>query len=601
MAKKEIKPINKVLPVLKIFFKPVCEKYPFFFVLEVLKMIISIAQPFIAIIISPMIVDELLGARDITKLITLAVIMIVGEFLTSFIGESLGSLLSNYQERLNNLIEMELSRHSMNIDFQLTEDKKALDQLHKAQTGIEWYSGGAYGMAESLFGIIGNVIKIVSFTVILCMHAPLVLVAIVIYVIVSTICNKKVNEIEFKAFSQLSAVNRLFGYFGYEVADFSYGKDIRLYEGKNVFLEKWDKNIVECIKHWRWQARSQEKVRYISTVMSILRIAFTYLYTAILVLLGHFTIGTYTQIVTTAGSFESTLGGLVYNIIDILKKSNYAYEYYIYMNYPEAMPKGNEHVAEGIHEIEFRNVSFAYPGTEKKVLDNVNIKINPGEHLSIVGLNGAGKTTFIKLLCRLYDPTEGTILLNGKDIKEYEYKEYVQQYAPVFQDFKLFGFTVLENVVMKDSKKISDDERSKMRKMIDKVELTEFLDKLPKAEDTQIFKIFEEDGIEPSGGEQQKLAFARALYKDSQCLILDEPTAALDPIAEYEIYHQFDTLVGDKTTFYISHRLSSCRFCDRIAVFAEGTIKELGTHDTLVTIPGGIYAGMFEAQAQYYR
>ena len=265
------------------------------------------------------------------------------------------------------------------------------------------------------------------------------------------------------------------------------------------------------------------------------------------------------------------------------------------------MEKHQDPVKEGLHTIEFRDVCFAYPGTDKLILDHVNIRVRPGEKLSVVGLNGAGKTTFIKLLCRLYDPTSGEILLDGKDIREYEYDAYMKQFAPVFQDFKLFGFTIGENILFQEETLRSGEETQKLERLMKLVEMDEFISKQEKGIDTTVFTVFDEEGIEPSGGEQQKIAIARALYKDAPVIILDEPTAALDPVAEYEIYRQFHTLVGEKTAIYISHRLSSCRFCDTIAVFADGKIQEYGSHDQLANIPNGIYAGMFEAQARYYR
>ncbi|MBQ7428745.1 MAG: ABC transporter ATP-binding protein [Butyrivibrio sp.] len=264
------------------------------------------------------------------------------------------------------------------------------------------------------------------------------------------------------------------------------------------------------------------------------------------------------------------------------------------MDYPAALPKGDKHIEKKDHEIEFRHVSFAYPKTDRKILDDISIKIRPGEHLSIVGLNGAGKTTFIKLLCRLYDPTEGEILVDGVNIKEYDYKEYMQQIAPVFQDFKLFAFSMGENIAFDKAG------NAKISKYTDLVGLKDLLGKLDNGFNTNIFKYFDEKGIEPSGGEQQKIAISRALFKDSPIVILDEPTAALDPLAEYEVYKEFHTLVGGKTAVYISHRLSSCKFCDKIAVFSEGHIAEYGTHDELINVPSGIYAEMFEAQAKYY-
>ncbi|MDE5679135.1 MAG: ABC transporter ATP-binding protein/permease, partial [Lachnospiraceae bacterium] len=279
----------------------------------------------------------------------------------------------------------------------------------------------------------------------------------------------------------------------------------------------------------------------------------------------------------------------------IIKKTNYAYEYIVLMRYPIAIEKGEKHVENKPHTIEFKNVDFTYPNTEVQVLKNVSLTLHAGEHLSVVGLNGAGKTTFVKLLCRLYDPTAGEILLDGVNISEYDYNEYMQLFSPVFQDFKLFAFSMKENIILGD-----DMKQEAVLPLVKQVGLEEKVSSMEKGLDTSLFKFYEEDGIEPSGGEQQKLAIARALYKKAPVVILDEPTAALDPVAEYDIYRQFEELVGGKTAVYISHRLSSCKFCDRIAVFSEGRVAEYGAHDELLKL-GGIYAEMFAAQAQYYQ
>lgn len=213
-----------------------------------------------------------------------------------------------------------------------------------------------------------------------------------------------------------------------------------------------------------------------------------------------------------------------------------------------------------------------------------------------MGLNGAGKTTFIKLLCRLYEVTEGEICIDGVNIMEYAEEEYRKLFAVVFQDFKLFAFSLRENV----APGLETVDEKRLEQVLTQTGLYEDAQKLADGLDTTIYKSFDEKGVELSGGQQQKTAISRALYRDAPIVILDEPTAALDPIAEYEIYRQFHTLVGGKTAIYISHRLSSCRFCDHIAVFAEDTVKEYGTHDELVVREGGIYAEMFHAQAQYY-
>ena len=595
MDGKEIKTIQKLFPVIRTLFSTAGRQYPWFFVMEALKTLIQIFQPFLGLFLTPLLVDELCGGRNVRTLATYAAVLVIGECVLSILLARVNTTLQKYQERLDNYFAMEISRHSMGLDFQLTEDKKALDQLEKAVTGMSWYSGGAYGIGEQVFMFIGKVFKIAGFVTVITVHAPALLIVVLIYVVISGWVRSKLNEIELISYGNLSKSNRLFGYFGWEVVDFRFGKDIRLYDARRMLVEKWKKYTEESIGAWKWRADKGYPYNLALDGAGLVRSLITYFYAGYLVIREAFSIGIFTQMISAAGGLDATLGGLVWNVQELMKRCNYAYEYVLFMEYPEAMPKGTAHVKPGEHRIEFRNVTFAYPGTDKKVLDGVNITVEPGEHLSIVGLNGAGKTTFIKLLCRLYDPTEGEILVDGRNIMEYDYKEYVGQFAPVFQDFKIFGFSIGENIVFDNM------DQARLKEMLKLTGLDGMTQKLPKGVDTPVFKMFEEDGIEPSGGEQQKMAIARALYKNASVIILDEPTAALDPMAEYEIYKQFHSLVGDKTAFYISHRLSSCRFCDKIAVFSEGGIAEYGSHEELVNISGGIYAKMFEAQAQYYK
>lgn len=598
---KKMKSTKKILPVMKTLFGTAGKKYPFFFVLEFFRMVVEVLQPFVGIILLPKIVDEICGARNLRVLITLALILIVSECVLTLLLEGFQTKLRKYQERMDNYFSMQIGIHSMGLDFQLTEDKEALDQLDRAKTGMTWYSGGAYGIAEQVFMFFGNVFKIAGFVTIIAVNAPWMLLILMLYVVVSGIITAKTNRIELKAYNRLSKVNRLFGYFGWSIVDFRYGKDIRLYDAKDMMLERWEKNTEESNAAWKWQGDTGYKYRKYGVLARTLMSIAQYLYVGLLAVRRLISIGIFTQIIETVGALDATLNGLVWNVQELVKRCNYAYEYVLFMKYPEAMEKHQDPVKEGLHTIEFRDVCFAYPGTDKLILDHVNIRIRPGEKLSVVGLNGAGKTTFIKLLCRLYDPTSGEILLDGKDIREYEYDAYMKQFAPVFQDFKLFGFTIGENILFQEETLRSGEETQKLERLMKLVEMDEFISKQEKGIDTTVFTVFDEEGIEPSGGEQQKIAIARALYKDAPVIILDEPTAALDPVAEYEIYRQFHTLVGEKTAIYISHRLSSCRFCDTIAVFADGKIQEYGSHDQLANIPNGIYAGMFEAQARYYR
>jgi len=266
-----------------------------------------------------------------------------------------------------------------------------------------------------------------------------------------------------------------------------------------------------------------------------------------------------------------------------------------YLNVPMRLRTGTQlPPPAGQHRIEFRSVSFRYAGAEKWALRRISLVLEPGEKLSIVGENGSGKTTFAKLLMRLYDPTEGEILLDGVDIRRIDCDRYMELFSAVFQDFQLFSMSLRDNIAL--GLPVSDEE---ILHALDQVGLSGFVRSLPRGLDTHIDRLFDENGVIPSGGEGQRIALARALIRNSPLILLDEPTAALDPRAEYEIYQGFDSLTKGKTAVYISHRLSSSRFCDRIVVLHGGEIIECGTHDELISLAGR-YAELYRMQAQFY-
>jgi len=597
---KDTKKLQKVIPVFKTMFPLISKKYPGFFVAKILETIFNTIRPFISLLITPLLIDELIGERNIDKLIKYVLILVLGQVVIYILTNFCHNKIMKYRERISNYLNRVLSKHIMELDFQLTEDKAALDQLEKAQNGLSWY-GSITDTINDFFEIITNVLKSIGVITVIAFTAPIILIFIFISVIAATLLIEKQNKIQFMYYEKLSNVNRMFGYFGWTLSDFRYGKDIRLYDAKSMMVDRWKNFSEEAATHWENQAKGIYPYTLTQNLLDIARTMITILYIGYLALHGQITIGGFTQMLEATGTLNQSFGGIVWTVQSIIQKCAYSYEFVQFMKYPEAIPKGSLPIQNCSHTIEFKDVTFAYPGTEKKVLDGVNITISPGEKLSIVGLNGAGKTTFIKLLCRLYDPTSGEILVDGVNIKNYDYKQYMKQFAPVFQDFQMFGFKINENIVFKDEAGMSAEEKQEFERIIKLVELDKMVEKQSKGAETYLFRYFDDEGIEPSGGEQQKMAIARALAKNSPVIILDEPTAALDPIAEYEIYKQFNNLVGNKTAFYISHRLSSCRFCDHIAVFSDGKIAEYGTHDELSKMENGIYAEMFEAQAQYYR
>ena len=323
---------------------------------------------------------------------------------------------------------------------------------------------------------------------------------------------------------------------------------------------------------------------------------FSYLFVAVKVLTGAVTIGAFTQytgaMMKLAGGFQA----VTWNNTQIKRANDYMTDFLELMKMENRHATGTipvEKRLDGEYEIEFKDVSFRYPGSEEMILKHVNCKLNMKDKLALVGENGAGKTTFIKLLCRLYEPTEGAITLNGIDIRKYREEEYRELFGVVFQDFKLFAFPLWQNLVTAYAR---DD--VKLQDCLMRAGAAEFVERLPEGVDTLLFKD-REGGVDISGGEAQKLALARALYKDAPFVVLDEPTAALDPISEAEVYAGFHEMVKDKTSIYISHRMSSCRFCDDIVVFHHGEIVERGSHEELLGKQGH-YAGMWHAQAKYY-
>ena len=255
----------------------------------------------------------------------------------------------------------------------------------------------------------------------------------------------------------------------------------------------------------------------------------------------------------------------------------------------------SDYIAEG-YELKLENVSFRYPGTDRDVIRHMDLTLRPGEKVAVVGLNGAGKTTLVKLLCGFYDPDEGRVLLNGVDIRQFDRRAYYDLFSAVFQEASVLDVTVAEHV----AQRVENIDLAKVSDCLDKAGLTAKVEGFPRGLQTHVGKIAFLDGVEFSGGEMQRLMLARALYKDGPILVLDEPTAALDPIAEAEIYEKFDAIAGDKTAIYISHRLSSCKFCDEIAVFHGGAVIQQGTHAQLLADESGKYHELWMAQAQYY-
>lgn len=384
----------------------------------------------------------------------------------------------------------------------------------------------------------------------------------------------------------------------YVLGNYRNGKEIRMYSQQKLIEKELDKAQKEMSDGWFKAYKSAMLPNFLCQVVNILTKALMYGFAVMRAASGMLSPG---EVIAFALYFEKISAGVsdlsdFYGLLKITPA--FCKKYFDVLDIPDEKYKGTiptEKRDDNEYEFEFKHVWFKYPNSEEYVLKDVNLKWRIGEKMALVGRNGSGKSTLIKLLCRLYDATKGEITLNGIDIRKYSYEDYMQLFSVVFQDSKLFSFSMAENVAAD-----TEYDSGLVESCVRKAGLSDLLNKMPDGINSCIYKDFNDSGVEISGGEAQKLCLARAIYKGAPFIVLDEPTAALDPISEYDIYTKFNSIVGTRTAIYISHRLSSCRFCDDITVLDSGSIAQRGTHDELLS-SDGLYAEMWAAQAEYYR
>lgn len=571
-----------------------------FYPLYALLILAMMIQPFINMFGPKMMIDEIMGRSDIGIIIRIAAAMVAADFILKALSGYLFLELDKvYYQGLNRFLEAGVGKKSMELKYETTESKEILDRLADARTGIdEGYSGGAKGLFESLANIIANVVIILLSAALVFRYTFLPIIPVLVNVTLNAFFESRLNRIKMEQIGLLAKTDRAYFYLVHGLSDIKYGKDIRLFHAKDMMLGRVDEFNDRQSKINKTYAQRSSGYLMGSKINLALTASATYLILALMVIRKEIGIGDFTMLSTAVTTIVASINIVLKQILEVKKFCGYTDKYIKYVegnNYTEKGDKAAD-VSEDVF-IEFKNVSFKYPGSSNYALNNINAVILKGERLSVVGLNGAGKTTFIKLLCRLYECTEGEILLNGVNILDYEYGSYMKLLSVVFQDFCLLGFSIKENIICDKPEKAEDD---KLMPLIERVGLREKVDSLPLGLMTPVFRYYDQNGFEPSGGEQQKIAMARALYKDAPILILDEPTAALDPKAEKEIYERFASMVINKTALFISHRLASCKFCDRILVFKNGEIVESGSHESLLALPEGLYRAMYMSQEKMY-
>lgn len=558
--------------------------------------------------ISAEIVNALSAGKERRELYLLAAAAVFGIFFTRAVSAALDRAVETALEILENGEAAAFQSKTLSLDYVRLEDP----QLRRHRRKIEenkWVNG--YGTAHMRRSVLSLMDCVVNILFSLALFGGMirrmteaafgwqgaVLLAALAGTLAMSIacqfrCAKKTGDIWSGKGDLMVRENRLWS--GYHPQ----GTDNRIYRQQAIISGILEKMGKEHRKVFSETTEAGFRLRIPIHIFRKLAEGCSYLIVCYYCALGVFSVGELIRYVGYLSRMISCIWNLFAVAADVRSNRQYLETYLAYFDIENEMYQGSlavEKRSDKKFDIAFRHVSFRYPGSSAFALRDVTLDLRVGERLAVVGMNGSGKTTFIKLLCRLYDPAEGEILLNDFNIRKYDYRQYLDLFSVVFQDYNLLSLP-LGNNVAGDARY----DREKAERLLEEVGFGERYQKMPQGLETPLYKNFDADGVEISGGEAQKIALARALYRDAPFIILDEPTAALDPVAEAEIYARFDEIVGDRTAVYISHRLSSCRFCDRIVVFHEGRIVQTGTHEQLLADPAGRYYELWNAQAQYY-
>lgn len=576
--------------------------------------IVTAVMPFINIWFTSKIIDLLDVGTSMSDLAVYIGLAVGINAVLFFINYFLGDIYFMFRSLMYNKELQNISAKLFKAEYQKLESSDFKELIHKhseAQDRVfSSFVQFSWMMRDFISGAVTLIISVIIIIPLLKIgftktgdtyfESPIFLLtifgAIAIMAVIILIVATQMNKAWFKAGDEYSRLDRIFYYFLNMFSDYNTGKEIRLYKEQNLIEHTaTDKLLTDGEKLLKKASLHTAKSSSFVAILGALVGFGIYLFIGVKGLYGLFGIG---SLVLYCGSFMQIINGIMKMAVTFGKTAemvplvNY---YFDIVNTKDDMTYGAKELdLSEKFEIEFKNVSFKYPNMESYALKNINIKINNGEHLAVVGRNGSGKTTFIKLMCRLYDVTDGEILINGINIKEYSKESIISLYSVVFQDFKIFSTTLAQNISTNE-----EYDKERLYDALDKANIKDRVLKMENKECTYLYKDLDKAGVEISGGEAQKLALARALYKDAPIVILDEPTAALDPIAEHEIYNRFNSFVENKTAIYISHRLSSCVFCDKIAVFDKSRLVESGTHQELLTA-GEKYFELWNAQAKYY-
>ncbi|BCJ95773.1 ABC transporter ATP-binding protein [Anaerocolumna cellulosilytica] len=566
------------------------------FVYFLIYTITGAVYPFIAILFPKYLIDEIAGTGSYN-----GVLIIIGIYLGLSI---VFGFLKNYIENLSypciTKLRIDYIRDTfkklVSIDYKYMEDAKFFEKNGRALEATSSNDNGVEGVYHKLFKLPAEVITILILTVFIGRLHFFILAGLISNILMGIYINRQVHKFQYARKEAIAHSERKKRYYYNTTHDFGYGKDIRLYQFKHRILENYDKEIHNYIGIQKIIKNREYRLGFLDLGFLLISNSLTYGILIYKVIHG-MSIADFSMYLGAVTVLSLLLKTAIEQFSFILNEGQYVYDYYTFMECDMGEKGGDKKaVKNDTLEIIFDNVSFKYPDTDNYIIKNFNFTIHKGEKLAIVGINGAGKSTLVKLMTGLFDVTEGEIRINGVPIRDYNKEELFSMFSVVFQDVNILAFNITENVACSSGKV----DLARVKKAIEKVGLLEKIENLPKGYKHTMLKVIEDDGVEFSGGESQKLAIARALYKNGNMVIMDEPTAALDALAEAEIYQNFSELIAGKTALYISHRLASTKFCDKIALFDRDGLKEYGSHAELMENRGDYYK-MFVVQGKYYK
>lgn len=563
--------------------------------LTVLSIILDSVKIFPGMYLTSISIDCLVSENDFGEYLRIVIGIIAVMILVAALSTFTNNKLDYVKKRFYSDIRMQINDICMNTDFCNIQSKTFLESKTFAIDALDRDCLDSF--IQSMRRVISCILIIGGVSYVISKSSLIILIALVVSLAINLYNDYLNARHNFTDTKEEVEYRRKSTYLQSISSDFSFAKEIRLFNLKNRFHKRMDEvdKLLFCARESRRKERnSSAAVAYAAE--AILDICMYLFYGYQVLVSAVITLGEFSLYINALRQLKSSVDDIIYTLTDFIVNTEYLDKFFTFIEqktYSANIESKSAVVSKAA--IQFENVFFRYPNAEQYTLKNINITLNAGETLLIVGENGAGKSTFAKLLCGLYRPTEGRILFNGVDISAMEPQEYMRQVSAVFQDYKLFAMSISDNICSMQWKNID-----KIRNALTQTNMLEKVDGLCKKENTQLYRIFDENGVEFSGGEMQRLSISRTIYKDSPILVLDEPTSALDPKAEYEIYSSFQNISNNRTAVYISHRMSSTKFSDKIAVFKDGEISEYGTHDELME-SNGLYSELYSLQSSLYK